>query len=188
MFILISFLFEQVIWKRLHNTSSGIDCGTLYHLRNYIQRRNIRKQIQSDPTACEDFFQQVEAYVTTAALNALDMHSTEDTTINYQGNNWADLDTSGKLKFFNSMVSNIVTQLVNLHWPENSTDHEKYKSDQLFSYASEVMSLGMFYNEYCDAIHEGDGQRILCCWRYMLLLFKASNRTKYTIKAFTLLA
>jgi L1 cell adhesion molecule like protein len=42
--------------------------------------------------------------------------------------------------------------------------------------------------EFDDAIREGDGSRILCCWRYLLLFFRASRRTNYAIEAFTLLA
>ena len=30
--------------------------------------------------------------------------------------------------------------------------------------------------EFVDAIREGDGSRILRCWRYLLLLFKATQK------------
>ena len=40
----------------------------------------------------------------------------------------------------------------------------------------------MFYKEYIDSIREGDGNRILHCWKYMLLIFKASNKTKYSVE------
>ena len=30
--------------------------------------------------------------------------------------------------------------------------------------------------EFVDAVREGDGKRILRCWRYFLLLFKATGR------------
>ena len=42
--------------------------------------------------------------------------------------------------------------------------------------------------EFIDAVKEGDGQRILTCWKYMLLYFKISHKTKYSIEAFHLLA
>ena len=61
-------------------------------------------------------------------------------------------------------------------------------TDQVFMYASKVMSLGLFYMEYSDAIHEGDGFRVLTCWRYLLLLFKANQRKNYAIEALNLLA
>lgn len=57
-----------------------------------------------------------------------------------------------------------------------------------FEYSEEVISLGLFYMEFIDAIREGDGDRILRCWRYMLLIFKLAGRFKYSIEAFNLLA
>jgi len=42
--------------------------------------------------------------------------------------------------------------------------------------------------EFNDAVKEGDGERILTCWKYMLMYFKVSHKTKYSIEAFNLLA
>ena len=42
--------------------------------------------------------------------------------------------------------------------------------------------------EFNDAVREGDGDRILRCWRYFLLIFKVSGRNNYAIEAFTLLS
>ena len=46
---------------------------------------------------------------------------------------------------------------------------------------------GFLYLEFCDAIKEGDCSRLLRCWRYLFLIFRASHHTHYTIEAFTLL-
>ena len=34
-------------------------------------------------------------------------------------------------------------------------------------YANKLLSLGCFYLEYSDAIREGDGLRVVRCWRYI---------------------
>ena len=47
--------------------------------------------------------------------------------------------------------------------------------DGIQQYASQILSLGCFYLEFCDAIKEGDGDRILRCWRYLLPIFKGSD-------------
>jgi L1 cell adhesion molecule like protein len=60
--------------------------------------------------------------------------------------------------------------------------------DRVHAYSCDLMSLGLLLMEFGDAVREGDGTRILRCWRYFLLLFKASDRTNYSIEAFTLLA
>ena len=59
--------------------------------------------------------------------------------------------------------------------------------DRMFGYATKLLSLGLFYVEYCDAIKEGDGDRVLCCWRYLLPLFRVSGRKNYAIEAFKML-
>ncbi len=60
--------------------------------------------------------------------------------------------------------------------------------DSIHEYAQEVLSRGLLLLEFVDAIREGDGLRLLRCWRYLLLIFRAAHRTNYTIEAFTLLS
>ena len=56
----------------------------------------------------------------------------------------------------------------------------------MYDYECEVMSLGLLFMDFKDAIREGDGNRVLI-WKYLLLLFKASGRTHYSIEALTIL-
>ena len=42
--------------------------------------------------------------------------------------------------------------------------------------------------ELRDAIHEGDGERIFRCWKFMLLYFRHGNRYKYALEAFYFIA
>ena len=65
--------------------------------------------------------------------------------------------------------------------PHNTTDH-------IQEYAREVLSMGLLLMEFVDSIREGDGQRILRCSRVFLPIFKATNRTNYSIETFNLLA
>lgn len=55
-------------------------------------------------------------------------------------------------------------------------------------YAVQILSQGLLYLEFRDAIKEGDGHRIICCWRYFMLVFKARRRKNYSIEALNLLA
>ena len=64
----------QVFWKRLYSSSSMVDGGTLYQLRNLIQHRNVANHPKNSFTACEDFLVLVaEAHVVAAALKILDV-------------------------------------------------------------------------------------------------------------------
>ena len=58
----------------------------------------------------------------------------------------------------------------------------------MFSYAREVLTLGLLYLEFVDAIINGDGSRIFRCWEFFLSYFKSSNRVNYSIEAFILSA
>lgn len=60
-------------------------------------------------------------------------------------------------------------------------------SDGVLEYSREVFSQGLLYLEFHDAIKEGDGLRVLRCWKYMMLLFKASQRKNYAIESFNCL-
>ena len=84
--------------------------------------------------------------------------------------------------FFNT-VSKIVEKYTYTFELEKLQD----EGDCVLAYAKELISLGMLYMEFIDGIHEGDGLRILRCWRYFLLIFKAKEKRKYAIQAATLL-
>jgi hypothetical protein len=71
---------HQVIWKILYKTSSGVNGGTLFQLRNLTKRRAVTKTIKSDPTACEDFLLLVvEAHILKLMMNQFGLHSIDDT-------------------------------------------------------------------------------------------------------------
>ena len=55
-------------------------------------------------------------------------------------------------------------------------------------YAKESLTLGMIFLELKDAIREGDGTRVLRCWKYLFLLFRGSGHTNYCLEALILLA
>ena len=82
----------------------------------------------------------------------------------------------------------VVDKYVDFSMEDDERSEENSESDHVYEYASEVLTLGLLYMEFIDAIREGDGGRILRCWRYLLLIFKSSGRSNYSIEAFTLLA
>ena len=57
------------MWARLYKTNSSQDGGTLYQLRNLINRRNVVGDPKKDMNACEDFFELVtKAHVLAAII------------------------------------------------------------------------------------------------------------------------
>ena len=57
--------------------------------------------------------------------------------------------------------------------------------DGVFDYACAVLNDGLLLLEFRDAIHEGDGERILRCWKFLMLYFRIAGHTKYALEAFT---
>ena len=60
-------------------------------------------------------------------------------------------------------------------------------NDKISWYAEQVISIGSLHAELTDAIREGDGTRVIRCWRYLMIIFHNSNRKNYTKEAVILL-
>ena len=54
-------------------------------------------------------------------------------------------------------------------------------------HATDVLTLGLLWNNFHDAITEGNGDRIVRNWKFHLLAFKSARRKNYCIKARNLL-
>ena len=63
----------------------------------------------------------------------------------------------------------------------------KSSKDRVHTYACELMTLGLLWRNYYDSVREGDGMRVLCIWKYLLLVFKAKKRHNYCKEAAILL-
>ena len=88
---------------------------------------------------------------------------------------------------FNHLVSNIITRVVQLPNNPSNTTVPLDQQDGVLNYARELLTYCLLHAEFEDAIKEGDGPRVITCWKFFLLIFKAANRTKYALEAATLL-
>lgn len=61
---------------------------------------------------------------------------------------------------------------------------KKASVDGVFNYASTVLSDGLLLLEFKDAIREGDGLRILRCWKVFLMYFTYARHKNYQHEAF----
>ena len=58
--------------------------------------------------------------------------------------------------------------------------------DTCYNYARVLCHYGSLVMEFRDAWGEGDGERVLRCWKLFLPHFKAAGRTKYSLAAFNI--
>lgn len=68
-----------VFWKNFYSINSSADHGTLFQLRNKLNRTNVVNNPQNNFNACDDFFiLVVTGHIIAAALKVLKMTSTNE--------------------------------------------------------------------------------------------------------------
>ena len=82
-----------------------------------------------------------------------------------------------------SILTKMVDSFVDVAYGKITASND----DQILTYAKQLLSIGSLYLEFADAVKEGDGQRVIRCWRYLLIIFHNSNRTNYGMEAILLL-
>ena len=92
--------------------------GTLYQLRNLINRRSVVKKVKSDVNACEDFLELVvTGYIVACAMEVLDMSALNEVpssaVIDSPEDAWRKDDTERK-SILTEVSSQIVDQYVDL--------------------------------------------------------------------------
>ena len=132
----------------------------------------------------------VEAHTLSAAMTELRMQSLNDSPDEEIVPEVAsELNSLDRRKILLTVVIRVVDKFIDLSYGEDKSAASKGDSiDHVQEYACEVLSFGLLLMEFEDAIKEGDGLRILRCWRYFLLVFKAAKWTNCAIEAFNLLA
>ncbi len=110
--------YNYYIWKRLYKTTSAIERGTLFNLRNQLNRRNVSKNCKKDLNAHEDFLEViVETYVVTAVMEYLRMDSISDVpskeVIPRSDEMWMEDDSKRKCLLMN-VARNVAYQHIDL--------------------------------------------------------------------------
>ncbi len=177
-FFFFFFFFLQVFWKRLFKTTSGTQKGTLCQLRKLINRRNVTKRPKSDVNAAEDFVEVVViSHVLTAVMTYLEMSSFTDapSCTSVPENLWME-DEKKRRDTLECIANRVVDEHIDLEMTFLEPNYDACGTT--YDYACEVLMLGLFIFDFKDAVREGDGDHIITLWKYMMLFFKATGRTK----------
>jgi L1 cell adhesion molecule like protein len=178
------------IWVRLRNCKSGMQRGTLMQLQLLINRKNVKNEPKQDFSACEDFFMLVvTSHILCAAMEHLQMNTLDDEPVcnELPEDFWLYLDHE-RSAIVDAIAESIITKFVDISMSFDGGKSKSVSGDHVFEYACEVVSLGLFYMNYKDAIREGDGNRVHLTWKYMLSIFMATSRKNYSVEAFHTLA
>ena len=124
---------------------------------------------------CEDFFVVViKAHIVAAAMKLLNMSSMGDVpSVNFapQGDLTWTQTTEERKAIIEQITSAIVDSFVFLDYDDSSTNASS-TNDGVYSYATNLLTLGCFYLEFRDAIKEGDDVRVLRCYIYVTNVHK----------------
>ena len=107
--------------------------------------------------ACEQFFSLiVKSHILTTAMKVLGMSSIDDVPKNV-----VDLENDSERKLILMKVASAVVNEhvdLTLEFKVKSRGNKKSADgkDKVYSYACEVLSLGLIYLEFCGAVKEGD--------------------------------
>ena len=137
-----------------------------HQLKNLIHRTNAPLDPQKDMNAAEDFLSLLlHAHVTAAA------HL---------------LQSEDEQEALGDLAKKIVVNFVSFPRCTNAQEAQTC-DDGVCAYASELLSLGLLWHGFHDAIKEGDGERIIRYWKFLLVVFKSSNCRNYAKEAVNLL-
>ena len=85
-----------------------------------------------------------------------------------------------------SCVQKVVSKFVSIILPSKNAPSET--KDMVYNYATDLLTLSLIWHGYHDAIKEGDGNRILLYWKFLLPIFQQDGQFNYAKEAFLLIS
>ena len=83
----------------------------------------------------------------------------------------------------NAVAKLITSSFCTVSAIERSSGVPATQADGIQAYSKEVITLGLLWLGYHDAVKAGDGNRVLQYWEFLMLLFKIGNCRNYAIEA-----
>ena len=154
-----------------------------------MNHTNVMKDLKNDFIACDDFFVLIVSchIIAHATLKLLKMEGVNDTpsqdVIPNAENLWMQPSDQRK-GVLDEICHQLVDSFVDFSFSQPSSSNT---TDKIEEYGKQLLSIGLFYLEFCDAIREGDGNRVLRCWHYLLPIFLGSHRTNYSCEVMNML-
>ena len=153
------------MWVLLFKSDLTTEKGTLPQLKVLINR-SANLDPSKNMKGCEDFLLTVLHAHTVAAARYL-MESSNSVK---------------SLEKVEDMAREIVIKFV--YFDPNV---KVSTQDKLHLYSLQVLTLGLVWHGFNDSIKEGDGDRIITYWKFLLVIFKAGKRHNYCKEAINLL-
>ena len=175
-----------MMWKSLYGKSAR-DHGTLAFFRTLLRRIAVTADPKKDINACVDLiFTVMKGHILATACEILKVTGLDDKRAIPAG-----LKTAGKpeqLAFISDIAQAVAEKctLVDAAFFSTSSSDIQDIGDGVYNYARVFCHIAALIMEFRDAWAEGDGGRVVRCWRLFMPHFKAGH-TKYALEALRLL-
>ena len=149
-----------------------------------MNRIAITKDPKKNVNACIDFINTVvKGHYVACACEVLGISSVDEPPVFPPGIHKAS--DAQKLSFVTQIARLVVNRCTLI---EGAFTHETPpdKEDGVYNYARVLCHYGSLVMELIDAWHEGDGERVLRCWKLFLPHFKLAGCTKFSLEALKL--
>ena len=159
----------------------------MYQLRNLINRTSVPSDPTTNMNAAEDFLLLLLHAHTVAAANAILSYNPTDSATelaSYIVVNYVSLPA--EISPCQSHISPDQSY-EDCNSPDQSSQDPPKCEDGVHRYGIELLSLSLIWHGFHDSIREGDGERILRYWKFLLVIFKSSNKRNYAKEAVNLL-
>ena len=137
--------------------------GTILQLKNLLNRTNVPHDVHKDVNAVDDFVQvALSGHIIAAAMECFGMECLGDKpNPDIVPSNVESLSKEDKKRVLFELVGKIVSKYTNIALPSENSSKSAASIDGIQEYAKEFLSLALLYEEFADAIREGDGMRVL---------------------------
>ena len=186
----------------------------MFQLRNVLNHSSIGSDPSKNMKSHEDFFLLIlYAHIIVAANNCI-KHSQSHTVVSKQIiSKWVRFALPTEISMISSHDDEIPVleppqdglspgvPPSDIEMPSDSKDEMESETEMdtdpegssgqgsgtVNSYAVDVLSLGLLWHGFKDATKEGDGDRIILYYKFLLPIFRSLKRRNYFVEAFPLL-
>ena len=170
------------MWKTLYK-SSACNHGTLMFFRNKLNRTTLSNDPKKQVDATIDFvYTVVKGHWIACACEILGI-TDADGTINYPRGLLKE-GLEKKREFVEGIARQVVDRLTLVESSFVRPGELADSGDTRYNYARVLCHFGSLVMECRDAWAEGDGERVIRCWRLFLPHFQVAGHTKYSLAAF----
>lgn len=165
--------------------NSACNHGTLMFFRNKLNRTTLSNDPKKQVDATIDFvYTVVKGHWIACACEILGITDV-DSTISFP-RELLKPDLDKQKKFVEGIARQVVDKLTLVESAFLAPGEIDDSGDTCYNYARALCHFGSLVMEFRDGWAEGDGERVIRCWRLFLPHFQVGGHTKYSLAAFNL--